>query len=139
MHNSVYDKFLQRNFYYLFYLVHSIIPINHSFSSMVTIVIIISIRDNIEIFDNLFMKMRGVIREISRSKIKKRMIIMKKLIENGIFRMVFSLNPHSKFVFIVFWFFVILRFISKVIIINEFVAIATMVIKFIIMINFFSF
>src|SRR2546423_612234 len=124
MHNSVYDKFLQRNFYYLFYLVHSIIPINHSFSSMVTIVIIISIRDNIEIFDNLFMKMRGVIREISRSKIKKRMIIMKKLIENGIFRMVFSLNPHSKFVFIVFWFFVILRFISKVIIINEFVAIA---------------
>jgi len=51
------------------------------------------IKNSIEIFDRLFIKIRGVISEISRSKIRNRMVIMKKLTENGTLRMVFFVKP----------------------------------------------
>lgn len=94
---------------------------------------------SIEIFDKLFMKIRGVINETSRSKIKNKMAIIKKLVENGTFRMVFSLNPHSKFMFIILWFFFILILTSEVMISMRFEIIRIMIIIFIILINSLSF
>ena len=98
-----------------------------------------NIRKRIEIFDSLFIKMRGVIKEISKSKIKNKMVNIKKLIENGIFRMVFSLNPHSKFMFIMLCFLVMLKFINKVIINIKFKIINIMIMMFVKFINFLSF
>lgn len=102
-------------------------------------VIINSIKNNIEIFDRLFIKIRGVMREISKSKIKNKMVIIKKLMENGIFKIVFSLNPHSKFMFIVLCFLLIFVFINIVIIMSRLLTSMINIARLTKFINFFTF
>jgi len=97
------------------------------------------IKNSIEIFDRLFIKIRGVISEISRSKIRNRMVIMKKLTENGTLRMVFSLNPHSKFMLTMLCFLVLFIFMIMVMIIRKFEIMRIINIRFIILINSLSF
>lgn len=111
-------------------------PMNHSFNNMSIIAIMRIMMNSIEIFDKLFMNTKGVIKEISRSKIRNKIVSIKKLTENGIFKMVFSLNPHSKFILIILYFFILLIFIIVVIIKSKLIINNIIIIKFIIFINF---
>lgn len=124
---------------FIFYLVHSINPIIHSFISMIVIEMIIVINMVIGIFDKLFMKMKGVIREISRSKIRNKMVNIKKFVEKGIFNMVFSLNPHSKFVWFMLCFLFLFRFINSLIINRNLLIISVRRMIFVRIISFFPF
>lgn len=85
------------------------------------------------------MNMRGVIIEISKSKIKNRIVNIKKLIENGIFKIVFSLNPHSKLVLIILCLFMVLKFIIELIINRKLMTKVIIMVIFIKIINFFSY
>lgn len=102
-------------------------------------VIINVIKNNIEIFDKLFMKIKGVIKEISKSKIRNRIVSIKKFTENGIFIFLFSLNPHSKFILIVFCFLLMLLFIVRVMIRRKLTIKEIVMIRLVKFVNFFSF
>lgn len=114
-------------------------PIIHSFINIIVIEMMNTIREIMEIFDRLFMKINGVINEISKSKIKNRIVIIKKLMENGIFNIVFSLNPHSKFILIELCFFKMFKFTKKVMIMKKLFIIKIVITINIKFINFFSF
>jgi len=80
-----------------------------------------------------------VIREISRSKIRNRMAIIKKLVENGIFIVDFSLNPHSKFTFVVLNTLLMFMFINIVMINIRFEIAIVVIIRLTVWINFYVF
>jgi len=83
--------------------------------------------------------MRGVIIEISRSNTKNKIVSMKKLIENGVFRIVFSLNPHSKLMWFILCLFLKLKFVIKVMMSRELIIKIATITRFIKIINFFFF
>jgi len=83
--------------------------------------------------------MRGVIIEISRSNTKNKIVNIKKLIENGVFRIVFSLNPHSKLMWFILCLFLKLKFVIKVMMSRELIIKIATITRFIKIINFFFF
>lgn len=80
-----------------------------------------------------------MINEISRSKIKNKMVIMKKFVENGVFNEVFSLNPHSKLVLVLLYFLLFMWLIVIEILNIKLLIMVIVIIKYINEINFLSF
>jgi hypothetical protein len=94
---------------------------------------------NVGVFDRLFIIIVGVINEISKSKMINKMDNIKKFVENGIFIFVFSLNPHSKLIFILFCFLFLFRFTVMMRIVNKLIIVIIIVRKFMLIINSFFF